>query len=504
MNINTHGLVAGLAQGLDKVSNSLVQAENIKNNRAKVRQEAEQANMQLGIQQQNKDLNELKIQEMEQKFKTMERERTKDKTFDGLRNFLKTGDTTHLNNSTKSDPFLQAKMSEGGFIGFTEKNLLSDEALSNMGYDTVSKDMIYPVILTGVDGRHKVVDMYTTMMASGYAKQFDSLEKSETEKRVNTLKERNLAAELEKNEATAKTTTSDANAYFEYQESGGTDSYKNWSKVKTTATERKGQYQKQIETFKRNKPGYTEEELNKYIDLVMKKSVLGVSANKEDSKDVAFASNQTEALKLVNSKEYDRDKAITLEAAILNDLPEPLKKSTTKAITDMTANHKMVVSIDRILKEADSGDVKIDKDAVANAKTYMDTIFGNETPQAFKNVDFNTSGGLLLAGFMKDISGTAVGVAEAERLSKIFQGGDLADEGFVKKAMKQFANESKENNKLLRDNNAQYLPDTVVKLTTYGAEESKEVIDTKPSKQIRYQGKLYNVDAKGDMSEVKE
>jgi len=282
--------------------------------------------------------------------------------------------------------------------------------------------------------------------------------------------------------------------------------------------EQYGQFQKQIETFKRNKPNATKEELDRYIDKVMKKSVLGVASNRKDKENTELVNSQIEAIKLVNSKDYDKEKAIGLETVILGDLDSTKKQSVKKAIKDMTANHSIVTNVNRILKEADSGTVKVDKDAVSNVHTYINKIFGNATPQALKNVDFNTASGLILARFMKDMSGTAVGREEAERLSNLFQGGDLADEKFVKEAMRKFAKEAEESNIILKNNNAQYLPDTAIKLTTYGegyGTNNTNASTTNPSNDQptnndsndgnvkEYNGKKYKQLPNGDWIEVK-
>jgi len=258
-----------------------------------------------------------------------------------------------------------------------------------------------------------------------------------------------------------------------HKKTGG--SYSEYEQIGKQAKESKGQYQKQIETFDRNNPNATKEERDAYIKGVMEKSIYGVAQTRKDKGVSDLTNNQLKAIDLVDSGKYERKDLLKLENSIMSDLDSNVKTQVKDDLKSMKANHKMVVSIDRLLKEADEGRVKVDKDTVANFTTYVSKIFGKDTPQALKNVDFNTAGGLLLAGFMKDMSGATVSDVEARRLLNIFQGGDLADETFVKQAMKKFASESKEYNKILAENNKHYAPDSVVRFTTYRETKKPEV-----------------------------
>lgn len=237
----------------------------------------------------------------------------------------------------------------------------------------------------------------------------------------------------------------------------------------------RGSAEKLIATYDREIPKASKEARTSFVNKVLESSVYGKAELREEKSLNELYQSQLEAIDLVGGTKYTIEKALKLENTIISNL-DPTKKTGIKEdLKAMKANHKMIVSIDRILKEAESGETKVDKDAIANAKTYMSKIFGKDTPQALKNVDFNTASGMLLAGFMKDISGTAVGVEEARRLANIFQGGDLADETFVKQAMRKFASESREANEILKGNNKHYAPESVTRLTTYGKEVKQEI-----------------------------
>lgn len=341
-------------------------------------------------------------------------------------------------------------------------NLLEPETISGLTRAFIK--------VTGTDDTKRIVNTDEVIKeTNSYNMMKQSQKKSynESAREVNSILKRLTPTEQSVSESDASlkaTTTEDVIGWLEANPDKTYTDYKNQGKV---GRDSRGGTEKLIATYDRENPSASTEERKAFVDNLFKTKNIGVGGVREE-KDVAdLTRNQLKAIDLVDSTKYDSKEALKLENNIMSDLGTTKKKQVGKALEALTANHKMVKSITRILKEAEAGPVKIDKDVIANAKTYVQTIFGDDTPQAFKNIDFNTAGGLLLAGFMKDVSGTAVGVAEAERLTRLFQGGNLADETFVKEAMSAFARESEEANNILRDNNKQYIPESATRLTTY-------------------------------------
>ena len=478
-NVNTGlGIASGLNQAAQNVQQGIVQGYDIKTRRdlqarEQSREDVIDSQRAVQVQQtteafnQASDIKDLQIQQMQMQLKQLTDDSTKKETYSSFDGYRESGgDVKYLNNLVKNpriksmmngangiykvDPVSDIKLLNR--IGLTEEDIAA-EGFDPTRYVKTTRD-------GGEPGTYDVVDLYGAYAKTGY---MNVMKKED----IQDMAMNQAKLNLRKSEAQtqlAETTTEDVIGWLEANPDKTYTDYKNQGKV---GRDSRGGTEKLIATYDRENPSASTEERKAFVDNLFKTKNIGVGGVREE-KDVAdLTRNQLKAIDLVDSTKYDSKEALKLENNIMSDLGTTKKKQVGKALEALTANHKMVKSITRILKEAEAGPVKIDKDVIANAKTYVQTIFGDDTPQAFKNIDFNTAGGLLLAGFMKDVSGTAVGVAEAERLTRLFQGGNLADETFVKEAMSAFARESEEANNILRDNNKQYIPESATRLTTY-------------------------------------
>ena len=138
----------------------------------------------------------------------------------------------------------------------------------------------------------------------------------------------------------------------------------------------------------------------------------------------------------------------------------------------MKSNFHLSNNLNRVLTTVAT---KIDKDTIADAKTFVEKKIGKESAQSIANVDFDTRSGIILANFMKEMSGTAVADAEVTRLRNILLGGNLTDETYVKSALDSFAKEIQAQNIELGSTLGDTAPYSVNKYTT------KKEADTKPS-----------------------
>jgi len=498
--MNGYGLGQGIAEGLKTVQQGMIQAENITNKRTAIQQAAELHKLKVEGASKSVDYKALQIQQLESTVKQLEVDKLKETTFNAFKGFVNTQDPTDLNNAIAKSPKLKEMLSRKGGSRFVDPEELSEQTLTNMGYDKAKGFMEYPAIVQKEDGSYGIMNMFEIMGSSGYVNQMSKYEKEQVDSRLNELQIKQEELNIEDKEIDNDTNALKLEDMENFLAENPDATLSDYLKQKNSSNFDPGSAQKDINTFDANYPDATKEERDEFVKKVMNKRVAGIESNRNKDKDKDLTNNQIDAIKLVNSEDYNKEDAIRLETEILNDLDQTRKVIVKKAISDMTANHKMVVSINRILKEADEGEVKVDKDAIANTKTYLDKIFGNDVPQSFKNADFDTAGGLLLAGFMKDISGTAVGVAEAERLTRIFAAGDLADEEFVKNSMAKFSSETDEANKIIRDNNIQYIPDTAVKLSTYGSDKPKEEVNEPEVKSntIKISGQYVNIEKEDD------
>lgn len=117
----------------------------------------------------------------------------------------------------------------------------------------------------------------------------------------------------------------------------------------------------------------------------------------------------------------------------LQDKQKVLLKDNIKSMSD---NFIVVTNIDKALSKPS---VKVvDKDIIADTKTWVEKKIGKETAQSMDNVDFNTRTGRILLSYLKSTSGTAVSDMERQFIQDVMLGGDLTDEKYVLKALKTF------------------------------------------------------------------
>ena len=477
---------AGIASAAKEIQRGVLQAYDIRTRRElqarEQRREDVLAAQRAGADKQSSELKDLQIQTMQLQLKQLINNNTKKETYEAFSAYRATnGDIKHLNKLFEN-PEIRKRM--GGVTGMykidisapqdrelLKKHLgLTDEVIDSEDFDPIR--YVKATIEGQAPGTFDIVDLYGAYAKTGY---FNTMRKEE----VDELALKTKQAQLRQSKAQAGLKEIEVESAGQWLKDNPTKTYQDYLQVgkqTTSRIERKGQYQRQIDTFDRNNPNATPEERDNYIDLVMEKSVFGVAANRDERSVSNLTGNQLEAINLVGSPEYNTKDALRLENAIMASLSSTKRTLVKKDLVSMKANHKLSMFIERILKETKAGEVEVDKDIIANVETYMSKIFGRDTPQALLNVDFNTASGLLLAQFMKEISGTAVGVEEARRLMNIFQGGDLADEVFVKQAMRKFASESREANEILKANNKHYVPESVTRLTTYEEPEKEDYI----------------------------
>lgn len=482
------GIGAGIAGAAREVQRGVLQAYDIKTRR-ELQTRQQQREYVLDVQRadaakQSSDLKDLQIQAMQLQIKQITDDITKKDThagFDGYR--ASGGDVKYLNNSIKN-PNIRKLMN--GVNGFYKVDPEADMALLNKigitAEDIADKDFdstryVKATRDGGAPGSYDIIDLYGAYAKTGY---INTMKKEEIQEIANKAK-LSQSRKVEAITAQQELETESAEGWLK---ANPDKTYQDYMNLKKSTTERRGPTEKLIATYDRENPDATTEERKAYVDKVFESKVYGVAEARETKSAKDLTSNQLAAIDLIDGTEYSTKEALRLENNIMANLDTSKKTLVKDDLKSMKANHKMVVSIDRILREDEEGSFKVDKDAVANVETYLRKIFGEDTPQALKNVDFNTATGALLAGFIKDISGTAASQAEVDRLANIFSAGDLADEVFVKQAMGKFASESREANKILKNNNKHYVPESVHRFTTYGETATKT---EKPVDKIEYE-----------------
>lgn len=201
-----------------------------------------------------------------------------------------------------------------------------------------------------------------------------------------------------------------------------------------------------------------------YIEKWIQKTTEGVGAVAKETDVMQLGGDRDTARKLFTPEgaskpigEWKVD-ARTTQDKILSNMDEKEKTGVFEAQKTLETNHGTASMVENLLK----GDFKkVDKDVIANAKTWLLSNTGIESKQAIENIKFDTQAGMMLAGLIKEMSGTAAGDPEVARLLKNFLGGNFTDERYIKETMKSFANYLRTKNNTLGKQYKDTLPYTV-------------------------------------------
>lgn len=183
------GLGNGISQGLREVTQGMIQAEDIKNNRIKLQQQAQkfEQDMQLGGLQINNE--KQKQKELEIKLAELTKSLAKRDTFDALSAFEQTGDASVLN-SVKNNKVMSDYLSSRGIAGFTNISDLSEEKIASLGItkDILDSPTTRVVLATMNDGRQVPMDMMKVYATSGFLPQLGEKKLQEITMRANEAK----------------------------------------------------------------------------------------------------------------------------------------------------------------------------------------------------------------------------------------------------------------------------------------------------------------------------
>jgi len=234
---------------------------------------------------------------------------------------------------------------------------------------------------------------------------------------------------------------------------------------------RRDSLEQAVTAFTASNPDATDEETQQFYNNFLQKTFEGVGSVREESDIAQLSGVQKEA---VDSEGKSDDEVRDIESRIFAKLDEKKKASAMKDIDRMKANFNTSSNLSRILEE---GGDKIDKDIIADLNTWTNKKLGSETQQTLDNVDFNTRSGLLLANFIKEISGTAASQPEIDRLKDILLGGNLTDEIYVRQAIRTFSDELVLQTKQLAGNLKDTAPHSIRKYTKQQDKQAPSAAD---------------------------
>lgn len=198
----------------------------------------------------------------------------------------------------------------------------------------------------------------------------------------------------------------------------------------------------------------------------IQKTLEGVSSVAKES-DVSQLGAYRKTARMLFSPESANDpewftKARTIQDKILSNLDEKEKAVAFKAAESLEANAGAIAGINRLL----NGQIeRVDKDILQSSIDWIRTKTGTENAQTLANIDFNTQAGMLLANYIKAMSGTAASDAEVQRLMGSFLAGNFTDERYIKQSMKSFMTFLQNSNNTMASKYRDTLPYTVAKTT---------------------------------------
>jgi len=248
--------------------------------------------------------------------------------------------------------------------------------------------------------------------------------------------------------------------------------------------------------FKQAHPNATPEQFQEAMAKFVNAKGEGVGSNRENA-DVSTVKAKA------NIKEPKEKEAFNAEIDILTSLKQTDKTKydlVNRNIKTMDVNYQLATNIDKVLKGPAQ---KINTNAIQAAKDKLHKWFGIKDETTVDNAIFKTKGGALLATYILSRSGTAASDNERAFLQDLMMSGNLDDEKYVRNSLKAFEESLAEQNQTAAKAIQEYAPYSAKKYSL-SQQEAQATTKSEVVKQVIYQGKTYNVDADGNMTEVTE
>lgn len=424
-----YGIGAGIAQGLQAVSQGFMNAESIQASREQRRQNAEKATAYLQTAQVQQDTSKQQLEILQYKFDEMQKQKAKEDVFSALHSYEETKDVKYLNLVQEKNPLVKKLFDQNGVVSTNSINEYSPEKLQQLGYE--EGKFIRPVVITKNDGSQEVSDLTGFYAASGFLKE---MRKDKLDDLVLRVKENQMkAAEAETGVTVAKgeLSTSLINELNAKVANGEMSTEEAWTMLnnKTSGkTETKPFDIQTAEYFGKLKTKIgtgtaTDEERATYNSWLTKEGGSGVAANEKVSIDVSKLENKGINL---NAQDFSLDKVAQEDKVAVNSAIRDLEatpggkklvNNISKKLGDglgavQTASAKIA---DLATKEnVETAVVKNQIDAV---KQYIPEALKSVSEEDLKDVGFRQAYLSVTSTMLKMQSGLTVSEAEAQRFA---------------------------------------------------------------------------------------
>lgn len=395
--------------------------------------------------------------------------------------------TPGLKDALRAAPTLD--INEIGPVNFSDPNDLAQ--LKSIGIDTskVQDPEVQEALLSslmkvqGKDGSWRVVPVDAAIKQTNSYNMFTSAQEkmyNERMQKINSVVKGLSPAQVEAQETKAQTEIGTGQVTQEFiqdlqaqVESGTLSPEEAFRKLTTppqALNQRRDSLKQVEEVIEKLKDPKLPADERANLESWLKKATTSASYSTQERSLGDLAQERKRASEIVQSydgKPETLQEARDIQDQIVADLEETEKAKVKKTEQLVETNYNTAAGVDRILTGYLDGDTKdvVDADIISSAKTWANKNLGNEVQASLKKVQFDTEAGMLLAGYIKELSGTAASDAEVQRLTNIFLAGKYTDEAYIKASMEAFRDSLRERNKTLLANYEDTLPYTTLAYT---------------------------------------
>lgn len=424
-----YGIGAGIAQGLQAVSQGFMNAESIQASREQRRQNAEKTTAYLQNAQTQNDISNAQLQAMQIKLDEMEKTRAKEVTFNAFNAYEETGDVKYLNLANEKHPMLKDMALKNGSASVMSIKDLSEEKLNQLGYDP--SKYVRPIVINKVDGSQEIQDLTGAYAISGYLKE---MRKDKLDDLVLRVKENQMkAAEAETGVTVAKgeLSTSLINELNAKVANGEMSTEEAWTMLNNKTSGKPEMKPFDIQTAeyfgglktKIDNGKATPEETATYNSWLTKEGGSNVAANEKISTDIKKLESKNIDLA---SPEFSLDKVESKDKVAVNTAIRDLENTPggKKLVTNIskklgdgigavqTASEKLAN-----LASKENVETAVVKNQVDAVKQYIPESLKDVSEEDLKDVNFRQAFLSVTATMLKLQSGLTVSEAEAQRFA---------------------------------------------------------------------------------------
>ena len=463
------GLVQGAVAGLQEATRGIIQAREYTERKEDRAYSKEQAAI---VAKQQEALYNQKFEAQALELEQLKSSLAKKETYEGFSAYAETNDPKYLNELLKN-PTIKSTLPDivryDNISPEIDSHIMEPIGLTK---ELLDKDPTRYVKATNANGTVHVVDMYGAYAKTGY---HQVARKEVLDKMKGILDIAKGKADIQSTEIMTKAIgTGNPDEVMKALQLTNPEAFLKGTRGDSGRRDSLQQYMEALTLA-----GVPDNEKPAYIQKWVQKTTEGVGAVSKET-DVTQLSGDREGAKNLYTASAANDpewstKARDTQDKILSNLDEKEKAKAYKTIEQLEANHNAASAVERVLK----GQIdKVDKDVIQASVDWVRMKVGSEAAQTVANVDFNTQTGMILASYIKAMSGTAASDAEVQRLMGSFLSGNLNDETYIKQSMKSFSNYLRSSNNTMAKGIIDVAPYSVSKYTNL-APKKRSVVPNK-------------------------